>query len=376
MQNKRSGNDRHRFGWPPRGAAGHGRNHFLPCVRGRRSRRGVGHGRAGVRQHGGASGPSGPRGRRLPERFVPADRRRHDRHLRQDPARPWPTRRFWAWWSPTARTRWRRRPIWRTSPTMIPDRSCSPERSRRPTPTPRTVPAICPARSPSPVRRGRGEPVCCWRLPGPSSLRPECGSATQPASMPSPTRTSERPDRCPTPARSRSRRPGPAFPLCRCRARTPVRRAWTSLLPTPEQTPPSCGLPCQAGAAGIVLQGTGTGNANRVLCREVADATAAGVVVVTSTRVEAGAVVPRIRRRRRRRSARGRCHTLRAAQAIPVAGPAQPAAQARHTRRPASRRPSPCGARPRTVPPTSKPHQRTTTKSQTSTKKRSERLIS
>ncbi|MFF2243509.1 asparaginase [Arthrobacter sp. NPDC058130] len=48
----------------------------------------------------------------------------------------------------------------------------------------------------------------------------------------------------------------------------------------------------QAGAAGIVLQGTGTGNANRVLCQEVADATAAGVVVVTSTRVEAGAVVP------------------------------------------------------------------------------------
>lgn len=49
----------------------------------------------------------------------------------------------------------------------------------------------------------------------------------------------------------------------------------------------------QAGAAGIVLQGTGTGNANRAICRDVADATAAGVVVVTSTRVEAGAVVPR-----------------------------------------------------------------------------------
>lgn len=48
----------------------------------------------------------------------------------------------------------------------------------------------------------------------------------------------------------------------------------------------------RAGAAGIVLQGTGTGNANRVLCQVVAEATAAGVVVVTSTRVEAGAVVP------------------------------------------------------------------------------------
>ncbi len=48
----------------------------------------------------------------------------------------------------------------------------------------------------------------------------------------------------------------------------------------------------QAGAAGIVLQGTGTGNANREICREVAAATADGVVVVTSTRVDAGAVVP------------------------------------------------------------------------------------
>lgn len=49
----------------------------------------------------------------------------------------------------------------------------------------------------------------------------------------------------------------------------------------------------QAGAAGVVLQGTGTGNANRALCQDIAEATAAGVVVVTSTRVEAGAVVPR-----------------------------------------------------------------------------------
>lgn len=48
----------------------------------------------------------------------------------------------------------------------------------------------------------------------------------------------------------------------------------------------------QAGAAGIVLQGTGTGNANREMCREVAAAIAGGVVVVTSTRVEAGAVAP------------------------------------------------------------------------------------
>jgi L-asparaginase len=65
-----------------------------------------------------------------------------------------------------------------------------------------------------------------------------------------------------------------------------------------------------AGAAGIVLQGTGTGNANRVLCREVADATAAGVVLVTSTRVESGPVVPRY--------GDGGGEDLRAAGAIPA----------------------------------------------------------
>lgn len=48
----------------------------------------------------------------------------------------------------------------------------------------------------------------------------------------------------------------------------------------------------QAGAAGIVLQGTGIGNANTKLCTEVAAATGAGVVVVTSTRVDAGPVLP------------------------------------------------------------------------------------
>ncbi|MCU1571966.1 MAG: L-asparaginase [Micrococcaceae bacterium] len=48
----------------------------------------------------------------------------------------------------------------------------------------------------------------------------------------------------------------------------------------------------QAGAAGIVLQGTGSGNANAKLCPEVAAATSAGVIVVTSTRVDAGAVIP------------------------------------------------------------------------------------
>jgi L-asparaginase len=48
----------------------------------------------------------------------------------------------------------------------------------------------------------------------------------------------------------------------------------------------------EAGAEGIVLQGTGSGNANTSICSEVAAAVAAGVVVVTSTRVDAGPVVP------------------------------------------------------------------------------------
>jgi len=47
-----------------------------------------------------------------------------------------------------------------------------------------------------------------------------------------------------------------------------------------------------AGAAGIVLQATGSGNANKALCAAVGEAVAAGVVVVTSTRVHAGPVVP------------------------------------------------------------------------------------
>jgi L-asparaginase len=47
-----------------------------------------------------------------------------------------------------------------------------------------------------------------------------------------------------------------------------------------------------AGAAGIVVQGTGIGNANPVLCKAVKQATVDGAVVVTSTRVSAGPVVP------------------------------------------------------------------------------------
>lgn len=48
----------------------------------------------------------------------------------------------------------------------------------------------------------------------------------------------------------------------------------------------------EAGADGIILQGTGSGNANPSLCSEVAAAVASGAIVVTSTRVDAGPVVP------------------------------------------------------------------------------------
>ena len=45
-----------------------------------------------------------------------------------------------------------------------------------------------------------------------------------------------------------------------------------------------------AGARGVVLEGTGAGNANPEICAAVADLCAAGVVVVTATRVEQGPV--------------------------------------------------------------------------------------
>ena len=47
-----------------------------------------------------------------------------------------------------------------------------------------------------------------------------------------------------------------------------------------------------AGASGIVLQATGSGNGNPALCAAIAAAIAAGTVVVTSTRVSAGPVIP------------------------------------------------------------------------------------
>lgn len=47
-----------------------------------------------------------------------------------------------------------------------------------------------------------------------------------------------------------------------------------------------------AGARGIVLEGTGAGNANLAICTAVESLTDAGIVVATSTRVPAGPVAP------------------------------------------------------------------------------------
>jgi L-asparaginase len=47
-----------------------------------------------------------------------------------------------------------------------------------------------------------------------------------------------------------------------------------------------------AGAHGIVLQATGAGNANPAICDTVAELAGCGLVIVTSTRVPVGAVVP------------------------------------------------------------------------------------
>ena len=47
-----------------------------------------------------------------------------------------------------------------------------------------------------------------------------------------------------------------------------------------------------AGARGVVLEATGAGNANPEICASVRELTDAGIVVVTSTRVAAGPVVP------------------------------------------------------------------------------------
>lgn len=58
----------------------------------------------------------------------------------------------------------------------------------------------------------------------------------------------------------------------------------------PDADPTALRACADAGARGIVLAATGAGNANPGICAAVAELTAAGVVVVTSTRVAAGPV--------------------------------------------------------------------------------------
>ena len=62
----------------------------------------------------------------------------------------------------------------------------------------------------------------------------------------------------------------------------------------------------QAGARGIVLSGTGIGNAPPGVARAVADIVDRGVVVALSTRVAAGPVLRRLRRRWWQRPGGGR----------------------------------------------------------------------
>ncbi len=84
----------------------------------------------------------------------------------------------------------------------------------------------------------------------------------------------------------------PDLRRCRCRARSRIAaRGPRCRLPRRGRHPPA-EPPFKPVRQGSCFRGPGTGNANRQLCREVADAIASGVVVVTSTRVEAGAVVP------------------------------------------------------------------------------------
>ena len=63
------------------------------------------------------------------------------------------------------------------------------------------------------------------------------------------------------------------------------------VVPTyPDADATALGAFVDAGARGIVLEATGAGNANPAICAAVAEVTAAGIVVVTSTRVAAGPV--------------------------------------------------------------------------------------
>ena len=80
------------------------------------------------------------------------------------------------------------------------------------------------------------------------------------------------------------------FPLPRVPITDPIRVDMVSSHPNADGLLLRAALAAQA--RGIVLQATGSGNANPALCEAVAEATAHGVIVVVSSRVDAGPVTP------------------------------------------------------------------------------------
>lgn len=81
----------------------------------------------------------------------------------------------------------------------------------------------------------------------------------------------------------------PPLPLPLIASREPLRVDVVSAYPGADEVLIRASV--AAGARGIVLQATGSGNANPALCGAVAEATASGTVVVMSTRVSAGPVI-------------------------------------------------------------------------------------
>ena len=210
-------------------------------------------------------------------------------------------------------------------------RSSSPARSGLPTRKPPTGRTTWPAPSPSQVRRRGGVRASWFTLPAASFPQPGSAKARPFGLMPLPTPISGR--------WAGVSAQGTVAMLDGGGRLEPLP------LPEPGGTCPRVDLVAAypgadatlmraalgAGARGIVLQGTGSGNANASLCSEVAAAVAAGVVVITSTRVDAGPVVPiygaggggeDLRCRRGDR--------LRPSPAVAGADPAQPPAQDQH----------------------------------------------
>ena len=204
--------------------------------------------------------------------------------------------------SPTGRTPSRRPPSSSTCSTTTRGRSSSPAPSARPTPPTATAPATWPTPSSRPPRRPPAGSAC-------SSA--SAASSSPPAA---PARRTRSPR---TPSRTRPGGPlgwvhgadvgvvtaprrGPALALD---AFDPAGVRVDVVPCYPDADATALRACVGAGARGVVLEATGAGNANPAICAAVAELTAAGVVVVTSTRVAAGPVAADLRRRRRGRPA-------------------------------------------------------------------------